>query len=61
MRSFTGSNGTTFHFNSDCSGEVIIDIPSTNQVVKVDGSDLNEFARLLVGNYVISLVEEYFG
>lgn len=42
MHTFEGNEGTTFNYNSDLSGEVIIKDVNNNEV-KVEGSDILEF------------------
>ncbi len=45
MHTFRGNGGTTFNYNSDFSGEVIINDINGNDV-KVEGSDILEFVAL---------------
>lgn len=45
MHTFKGSEGTIFNYNSDFSGEVIINDVNGNDV-KVKGSDILEFVAL---------------
>lgn len=45
MHTFKGNEGATFNYNSDFSGEVIINDINGNDV-KVEGSDILEFIAL---------------
>jgi len=45
MHTFRGNKGATFNYNSDFSGEVVINDVNGNDV-KVEGSDILEFVAL---------------
>lgn len=58
MHNFKGSGGTNFNFNSDLSGNVIIDRPDDCWRLEVPGQDLLEFVSHYVSNQRISELEQ---
>lgn len=66
MKTFTGANGTLINYESDFSGTVDIiaqvqdgeDIQTV--VVGVDGNDMNDFLRVVMGQRLMEAVEQKF-
>lgn len=61
MHAFTGKNGTRFFFNGDYSDIRIINPGySPEEEIELDTEDFMTFARMAVGEEVISLIENHF-
>ena len=57
MHTHLSKNGTLFHYNSDFSGDIIIDF-SGKENIEVDGYDVLELVAEFIRNEKISLINQ---
>jgi hypothetical protein len=57
MHTFKAEGGTSFHHNSDLSGEVII-IQESGKEISVPGQDILEFVAQYVTNELVAEIEQ---
>lgn len=62
MHTYLAKKNTTFHFNSDFSGDVIIHNAHGNRTMDfmVSGEDFLEFAKFIVASEIIEKLEEEY-
>lgn len=61
MHAFEGKNGTRFFFNGDYSDIRIVNPgKSPDEEIELEPEDFMAFARMAIGDEVISLVEDHF-
>ena len=61
MITYNGKNGTTFIYNGDLSSLYLLvkDESDNNIRVCINGEDFRNFAKLIVGNEMISAIEKF--